>query len=76
MFKKEKEDMHAFKIASIKRVKEYIKKHKGRLITAIRNNADITSINKAKITRKQKWKEKQPYGYFKRQTSEISHIKN
>ena len=28
-----------------------------------------------KITRKQKWGEKQQYGYFKRQTSEITHNK-
>ena len=28
-----------------------------------------------KITRKQKWEEKQLYGYFKRQTSEISYVK-
>ena len=27
-------------------------------------------------TRKQKWEEKQLYGYFKRQTSEILHIEN
>ena len=33
------------------------------------------SINRTKITRKQKWEEKQLYGYFKRQTSEISHEK-
>ena len=59
----------------IQRLKDYIKKRRGRLITAIRNNTDNTSINQTKITRKQKWKEKQLYGYFKRQTSKISHEK-
>ena len=52
-----------------------IKKLKGRLITTTRNNTDITSINTTKITRKPKWKEKQLYGHFKRQTTEISHKK-
>ena len=32
-------------------------------------------INRTRIIRKEKWKEKQLYGYFKRQTSEISHEK-
>ena len=32
-------------------------------------------INKTTITKKQKWEEKQLYGYFKQQTSEISHDK-
>ena len=29
-------------------------------------------INRTKISWKQKWEEKQPYGQFKRQTSEIT----
>ena len=32
-------------------------------------------INRTIITRKQKWEEKQLYGYFKRQTSKISLVK-
>ena len=40
-----------------------------------RNNRDRTRINKTKITIKRKWKEKQLYRHFKRQTSEISHEK-
>ena len=56
---------------SIRRLEEYIKKKsKERLITTTRNN---TRINRTAITRKQKWEEKQMYGYFKRQTSKISH---
>ena len=70
---KEKEDLPVFKT---QRIEDYIKKKHGRrLITAIRNNRDITSINRTKITRKQKWKERQLYGYFKRQISEISREK-
>ena len=34
-----------------------------------------TRIKRTTTTRKQKWDEKQPYGYFKRKTSEISHKK-
>ena len=50
--------------ASIQRLEDNIKKQP--------NN---TSINRTRITRKQKWEEKQLCGYFKRQTSEISHEK-
>ena len=56
-------------------IEDNIKKRKGTTITATRNNTDNTNINRTKITRKQKWEEKQLYGYFKRQTSEISHVK-
>ena len=51
--------------ASIQRFKNYIKKCRGRLITMTRNNTDNTNINRTKITRKQKWKEKHRYGHFK-----------
>ena len=62
--------------ASLQRLEVYIKKkHKGRLITATRNNTDNTSINRIKITRKQRCKEKQLYGHLKRQTNKISHEK-
>ena len=43
---------------------EYIKKSKERLITATRNNINNIRINST-ITRKQKWEEKQLYGFFK-----------
>ena len=43
--------------ASIQKVKDYIRKCRGRLITASRNNTDNTNINRTKITRKQKWEE-------------------
>ena len=45
--------------ASIKRLKDYIEKFEGRLITAIRNNTGNTRINRTTITKKQKWEEKQ-----------------
>ena len=45
----------------------YIKKSKGRLISATRNNINNTTINRIKTTtRKQKWEEKQLDGHFKR----------
>ena len=52
------EDSPALKIASMHRYNELHKKRGGRLITAFRNNTDNTSINRTKIIRKQKWKEK------------------
>ena len=57
------------------------KKSKERLITAIRNNTSVNRTKKQKKTNKkqtkleQNWEEKQLYGYFKRQTSDISHEK-
>ena len=60
---------------SIKRLKDYILKNKERLITATRNNTNNSRINRTTITWKQQLEEKQLYGYFKRQTSEISHEK-
>ena len=50
--------------ASIQRPENYIKKRRGRLITATRDNTDNTSISGTKIIRK-KWEEKQLYGHFK-----------
>ena len=60
---------------SIQRIEDYIEKHGGGLITATRNNTDNMRTNRTKITRKQKWEEKQFYGHFKRLTSNISHEK-
>ena len=52
--------------APIQRLKYCIEMCGGLLIRATRNNTDNTSINGAKITRKQKWEEKQLYEHFKR----------
>ena len=60
---------------SIQQLKDCIKKCWRRLITVARNNTDNTRINRIKITRKQKWEEKQLHEYFKQETSEISHKK-
>ena len=48
--------------ASIQRLENYIEKHEGGLITAIRNNTDKTIDNRMTKTRKQKWEEKQQIG--------------
>ena len=61
--------------ASIQRLEDYIKKHEGGLITAIRNDTVNTMDNRMTITTKQKWKEKQLYGRFKRLINNISHEK-
>ena len=58
--------------ATTKRLHE---KYRARLIVATRNNTENTSINRTKITSKQKYEEKQLYWHFKRQRSEISHEK-
>ena len=61
--------------ASIQRLEDNIEKRGGRLITATRNNTDITKNNRTEITRKQKEDEIQVYRHFKRLTSDISHEK-
>ena len=61
--------------ASIQRLEDYTKKRREGLITATRNNTNNMRINKTTITRKQRWKEKQLYGSFKRLISNISHEK-
>ena len=61
--------------ASIQRLKDYIEKHEGGLITATRNDTDNTKTNRITINGKQKWEEKQLYGRFKRLISNISHEK-
>ena len=60
---------------SILRLEDYIEKHDGGLIAAIRNNTDNTIDDRMTITRKQKWKRKQLYGRFKRQMNNISQDK-
>ena len=68
------EDSPDLKTASIQGFEGYIKKSKEKLMTAIRNCTDNIRTNRTTTTtRKQKWEEKQRYGYFKRQTSEISY---
>ena len=57
---------------SIQRLEDYIEKHEGGLITAIRNDSDNTTDNRMIIIRKQKWEEKQLYGRFKRLINNIS----
>ena len=59
----------------IQRLEDYIEKHEGGLITAIRNDTDNMMDNRMTITRKQKWEEKQLYGRFKRLINSISHNK-
>ena len=63
--------------ASIQRLKDYIEKHGGGVITATKkkNDTDNTVTNRMIIARKQKWKEKQLYGRFKRLINDISHKK-
>ena len=56
-------------------LEDYIQKHDGELITAIRNNTDNTMDNRMTITRKQKCEGKQLYGRFKRLINNISHEK-
>ena len=74
--KKEDEDSSALKTVmdtSIQGLKIYIKKRKERLFTATSINTDNIKTNRTTKTTKQKCKEKQLYGYIKRQTSEIGH---
>ena len=61
--------------ALIQRFEDYIQKHDGGLITAIRNDTENTMDNRMTITRKQKWEEKQLYGRIKRLINNISHDK-
>ena len=61
--------------ASIQQLKDYIEKHEGGLITAIRNDTDNTMDNRMTISRKQKWEGKQLYRRFKRLINNTSHKK-
>ena len=47
---------------SIQQLEDYIEKHEGGLITAIRNNTDNTIDNRMTKTRKQKWEENNSMG--------------
>ena len=61
--------------ASIQQLEDYLEKHGERLITATGDNNNNTRINITKLTRTEKWEEKQLYGFLKRQVSEISYEK-
>ena len=56
--------------ALTQRLKDYMKTSQERLITVTRNSTCNLKINRITITWKQKWEEKQWYGYFKWQTHE------
>ena len=60
---------------SIQQLENYIQKHDGGLIMAIRKDTDNTMDNRMTITKKQKWEGKQLYGRFKRLINNISHDK-
>ena len=51
--------------ASIRGIDDNIRKSKEKLITATKNGNDNIKINRTIIIWKQKWEEKQLYGYFK-----------
>ena len=57
------------------RLEDYIEKHEGGSIIAIKKDTDNTVTNRITITRKQKWEEKQLYCRFKRLINDISHEK-
>ena len=42
------------------------------LINSTKNSMDNMNLNSTTINRKEKWEERQEYGYFKRQIDEIS----
>ena len=54
---------------------DYIEKHREKLITATRNNIDNMRINRTKITRKEKWKEKNNCMYILSNKQATSHTK-
>ena len=57
---------------SIRRRKDYIKRTKKDLLQQPKTTQVTEGSTEITPTRKQKWEEKQLYGYFKRQTREIS----
>ena len=61
--------------ASIQQLEDYIEKHDGGLITAIRNDTENTIYDRMTTTRKQKWQNKQLYGRFKLLINNISNQK-
>ena len=73
--RREEEYLSALKTVLTHRYNDYIEKHEGGLITAVKNDTDNTVTNKMTISRKQQWKEKQLYRRFKRLINDISHKK-
>ena len=73
--RRNEEELPAVKKALTHRYNDYIEKHEGGLITAIRNDSDNTMDNRMIITRKEKWEENQLHGRFKRLINNISHDK-
>ena len=71
---KEEEDLLVLKIGQMHQYKDSRISLK-RINASGCNMNDNIRINKATKTRKQKWKEKQLYGYFKQQNDKISHEK-
>ena len=61
-------------IIIIQGLEDYIRIAKKDIIAA-RNSTESIMIYRT-TTRKQKWEQKQVFGYFKRQTSEISYVKS
>ena len=76
--REEEEDSPVLKSvgASIKWLEDYIEKHEGGLMTAIKTDTDNTMTNRMTMTREQKWEEKQLYGRFKRLINNTSHEKS
>ena len=73
--KKEEEDLPEYKITLMHRYIRIYKNVQRKTFTATKNITDNMRINRRKITRKQKWEEKQLYGHFRRQTNKFSHEK-
>ena len=76
--KKEEEDLPALWTVLMHRYNDWktnIEKREERLITATRNDTDNMRINRTKLTRKLKLEEKQLYGHFKQQISDIKREK-
>ena len=61
--------------STMRGLENYNEKREKRLISVTISSTDNVRTNQTKITKKQKWEEKQLYGYFKQQTVEISHEK-
>ena len=62
-------------VLQIQWLEDYIGKHKGGLITVIKNDTDNMMTNWMTITKKQEWEEKQLYRCFKQLINNISHEK-
>ena len=61
--------------SSIQRLEDYVEKHEGGQITAIKTDMDNKVTKRMSITRKQKWEGKQLYGRLKRLINNVSYDK-